>query len=48
MVLKTLKIVFSKSEMRTNSNRVKFNGKNLFETRSKREILEAEKLIVKS
>lgn len=42
MVLKTVKIVFSKSEMRTNSDRVKFNGENLLETRSRKEILEAE------
>lgn len=42
MVLKTVKVVFSKSEMRTNSDRVKFNGNNLLETRSRHEILEAE------
>lgn len=42
MVLKTVKVVFSKSEMRTNSDRVKFDGKNLLETRSRHEILEAE------
>ena len=42
MVFKTVQIVFSKSEMRTNSDRVKFNGENLLETRSRREILEAE------
>ena len=42
MVFKTIKIVFSKSEMRTNSDRVKFNGENLLETRSRREIMEAE------
>lgn len=34
MVLKTIKVVFSKSEMRTNSDRVKFNGKNLLEMRT--------------
>lgn len=43
MVLKTIKIVFSKSEMRTNSNRVKFDGKNLLETRTKKQILEDER-----
>lgn len=43
MVLKTVKIVFSKSEMRTNSNRVKFDGKNLLETRTKKQIIEDEK-----
>ncbi len=49
MVFKTVKIVFSRSEMRTNSNRVKFNGENLFETRTRKELLmdqqkEAEKV----
>ena len=39
MVLKTFKILFSPSEMRTNSNRVKFDGKNLLETRTKKQIL---------
>lgn len=39
MVLKTIKIVFCKSEMRTNSDRVKFDGKNLNETRTRREII---------
>jgi len=39
MVIKTVKIVFTKSEMRTNSDRVKFNGENLNETRTRREIL---------
>ncbi len=43
MVFKTIMIVFSKSEMRTNSNRVKFNGDNLLETRTKKQILEDEK-----
>lgn len=42
MVLKTVKVVFSKSEMRTNSDRIKFDGKNLLETRSRHEILEEE------
>lgn len=42
MVLKTVQVVFSKSEMRTNSNRVKFNGENLNETRSRTQILEDE------
>jgi len=45
MVLKSVKVVSSKSEMCTNSdrvNRVKFDGKNLLETRSLHEILEAE------
>ena len=41
MVLKTIKVVFAKSEMRTNSDRIKFDGKNLLETRSRSEILEA-------
>ncbi len=42
MVLKTVQVIFSKSEMRTNSNRVKFNGQNLNETRSRTQILEDE------
>lgn len=39
MILKTMKIIFSKSEMRTNSDRIRFNGKNLLETRSRHEII---------
>ena len=39
MVLKTVKIVFTKSEMRTNSDRIKFDGKNLLETRPRHEII---------
>ncbi len=42
MVLKTIQVVFTKSEMRTNSDRVKFNGENLNETRTRKEIFEAE------
>lgn len=42
MVLKTVKVVFSKSDMRTNSDRIKFDGNNLLETRSRSEILAAE------
>lgn len=42
MVLKTVKVVFAKSEMRTKSDRIKFNGENLLETRSRHEILEDE------
>lgn len=42
MVLKTVKVVLSKSEMRTNSDRIKFDGKNLLETRTRHEIIEAE------
>lgn len=41
MVIKTVQILFSKSDMRTNANRVKFNGENLNETRSNSEIQEA-------
>ncbi len=40
MVLKTIKIMLVKSEMRTNANRVKFNGKNLNETRTNNEIIQ--------
>ncbi len=43
MVLKTIKIIFSKNEMRTNSNRVKFNGNNLNDTRTRQELFAAEK-----
>lgn len=43
MVFKTIKVVLSKSEMRTESNRVKFNGQNLLETRTKKQIMEDEK-----
>lgn len=39
MIWKTIKLVFSKSEMRTNSDRIKFDGNNLNETRSRKEIL---------
>ena len=42
MVIKTFEVVFSKSDMRTNSDRVKFNGKNLLETRTRSEILRDE------
>jgi len=38
MLLKTFVIIFSKSEMRTNSDRVKFDGKNLNETRPRHKI----------
>ena len=39
MVFKTVKVLFAKNEMRTNSDRVKFNGDNLNETRTRSEIL---------
>lgn len=39
MVFKTVKVLFAKNEMRTNSDRVKFNGENLNETRTRSEIL---------
>ena len=39
MVLKTFQVVFTKSEMRTNSDRVKFNGENLHETRTRKQIM---------
>lgn len=41
MILKTIKIILSKSEMRMNSNRVKFNGENLNETRTSQQVREA-------
>ncbi len=42
IIIKTFKIAFSSSEMRTNSDRVKFNGANLNETRPRSQILELE------
>ena len=39
MVFKTIKILLTKSEMRTNSDRIKFDGKNLLETRPRHEIV---------
>ena len=39
MIFKTIKILFTKSEMRTNSDRIKFDGKNLLETRPRHEII---------
>lgn len=41
-VFKTFQVVFAKSEMRTNSDRVKFNGKNLNETRTRSQIIAEE------
>lgn len=48
MVFKTLQVLFTKSEMRTNSDRVKFNGENLNETRTRSEIIKAEQEAVKA
>lgn len=42
MVFKTFLVVFAKSEMRTNSNRVRFNGFNLNETRTRSQIIAEE------
>lgn len=42
MIVKTFKIIFSKSDMRTNSDRIKFDGNNLNESRSRKEILQDE------
>ncbi len=39
MIFKTIKILFSKSEMRTNSDRIKFDGKNLLENRPRHVII---------
>ena len=39
MVFKTFKVVFSKSEMRTGSNRIKFNGENLTDTRTRKDLM---------
>lgn len=46
MVLKTIKIMLTKSEMRMNSDRIKFDGKNLLESRPRHEIIsEQEKIL---
>ncbi len=45
MVLKTFKIIFQKNEMRANSDRVKFNGENLNETRTRAEIFKEEQRV---
>lgn len=42
MVFKTIQVMFTKSEMRTNSDRVKFNGENLNETRTRSQIIAEE------
>lgn len=42
MVLKTVQVLFTKSEMRTNSDRIKFNGKNLNDTRTRAQIFAEE------
>ena len=41
-VFKTVQVVLTKSEMRTNSDRVKFNGQNLNETRTRSQIIAEE------
>ncbi len=38
MVLKTFQVVFGKNEMRTNSDRIKFNGENLNDTRTRKDL----------
>lgn len=45
MIFKAMKMVFVGSDMRTNAKRVRFNGENLKETRTKREIEMAKKEI---
>lgn len=42
MVIKTIQVVLTKSEMRTNSDRVKFNGHNLTETRTRSQVIAEE------
>lgn len=39
MIFKTVKVIFSKSEMRTNADRIRFDGNNLLETRPRHEII---------
>lgn len=41
-VFKTIQVMLTKSEMRTNSDRVKFNGQNLNETRTRSQIIAEE------
>lgn len=41
-VFKTVQVMLGKSEMRTNSDRVKFNGQNLNETRTRSQIIAEE------
>lgn len=36
---KTVKVMLTKSEMRTNSDRIRFDGNNLLETRPRHEII---------
>jgi undecaprenyl phosphate N,N'-diacetylbacillosamine 1-phosphate transferase len=38
MIMKAIKVAFAGSDMRTNAKRVRFNGENLKETRTKHEI----------
>lgn len=40
MIFKTIKVMLTKSEMRTNSDRIKFDGENLLETRPRHVIIE--------
>lgn len=42
MVFKTIQVMFTKSEMRTNCDRVRFNGHNLTETRTRSQIIAEE------
>lgn len=42
MILKTFQVVLRRSEMRTNSDRVKFNGHNLTETRTRSQVIAEE------
>lgn len=39
MIFKTVKVMFAKNEMRTNSDRMGFDGTNLNDTRTRSEIL---------
>lgn len=38
MVIKTIKIIFARNDMRTNADRIEFDGKNLNETRTRTEM----------
>ncbi len=48
MVFKTFQVVFSKSEMRTNSNRIRFTGDNLNDTRTRQDLFREEELKAKA
>ena len=48
MVFKTVQVMFSKNEMRTNADRIRFDGKNLNETRTLKQIIDDERKLAES